>query len=113
MDHVSSRLKSRRGLKILKTFDSDVFSGFSVETEEDNVDTLKTISDVSRAWASRWIALDPTEPIMMTMDVSASNYSQHKWTGVQELHDQGILGKGAKVAIVDTGIDYNHPAVSE
>lgn len=32
-------------------------------------------------------------------------------TGVDKLHEQGILGKGVKVGIVDTGTEYTHPAV--
>lgn len=43
---------------------------------------------------------------------AASNYSVHAMTGVDKLHSAGILGKGAVVAIVDTGIEYTHPAVS-
>lgn len=36
----------------------------------------------------------------------------HQWTGVDKLHAAGIRGKGATVAIIDTGIDYTHKAVS-
>jgi subtilisin family serine protease len=32
-------------------------------------------------------------------------------TGVDKLHADGVLGDGYKIAIVDTGIDYNHPAL--
>ncbi|KAG8969035.1 hypothetical protein FRC03_004709 [Tulasnella sp. 419] len=32
-------------------------------------------------------------------------------TGVRKLHDAGITGKGVKVAIIDTGLDYTHPAL--
>ncbi|GKT44887.1 minor extracellular protease vpr [Colletotrichum spaethianum] len=44
-------------------------------------------------------------------DVSAANYTIHGITGVAKLHEQGILGKGVKVAIVDSGVDYDHPAL--
>lgn len=33
-------------------------------------------------------------------------------TGVDRLHDLGIYGKGVKIAIVDTGVEYTHSAVS-
>lgn len=33
-------------------------------------------------------------------------------TGVDKLHAAGILGKGVTVAVVDTGVDYMHRAVS-
>ncbi|KAJ0158290.1 Minor extracellular protease vpr [Colletotrichum tanaceti] len=44
-------------------------------------------------------------------DVSAANYSIHGATGVARLHEQGILGKGVRVAVVDSGVDYDHPAL--
>ncbi|OTB00305.1 hypothetical protein M426DRAFT_267912 [Hypoxylon sp. CI-4A] len=31
--------------------------------------------------------------------------------GVEKLHQLGIKGKGAKVGIIDTGVDYRHPAL--
>ncbi|MBL0002997.1 MAG: hypothetical protein IPP00_03030 [Actinomycetales bacterium] len=33
--------------------------------------------------------------------------------GVRRLHAEGVTGKGLKVAILDTGIDYNHPALKD
>lgn len=39
------------------------------------------------------------------------NFSVHQWTGVNRLHELGIKGKGTKIAIVDTGVDYSHEAV--
>ncbi|KAI1387323.1 subtilisin-like protein [Hypoxylon trugodes] len=37
--------------------------------------------------------------------------STHKMAGVAKLHQLGIKGKGVKVGIVDTGVDYRHPAL--
>ena len=47
-----------------------------------------------------------------SQDATAMNYSIHGMTGVDKLHEAGILGKGVTVAVVDTGIDYMHSAVS-
>lgn len=49
-----------------------------------------------------------------TAAVAASKYkvdtfSPHAMTGVDVLHKRGILGKGVKVAIIDTGVDYKNP----
>lgn len=39
------------------------------------------------------------------------NYSIHSMTGVDKAHDAGVLGTGVVVAIIDTGVDYTHPAL--
>ena len=35
--------------------------------------------------------------------------STHKMTGVDKLHAEGIFGKGIKIGIIDSGVDYTHP----
>ncbi|WQF88843.1 Putative peptidase S8/S53 domain, Fn3-like domain, peptidase S8, subtilisin, His-active [Colletotrichum destructivum] len=37
--------------------------------------------------------------------------SPHTMTGVDRLHAQGIFGDGVRISIIDTGIDYLHPAL--
>ena len=38
-------------------------------------------------------------------------YYPHVMTGVDKLHKQGYFGTGLRVAVVDSGIDYKHPAL--
>ena len=33
--------------------------------------------------------------------------------GVDKLHAEKITGKGIKVGVLDTGIDYNHPDLKD
>lgn len=42
---------------------------------------------------------------------STDTFSPHVMTQVDQLRAQGILGTGIKVGIIDTGVDYNHPAL--
>ncbi|KAK8089853.1 peptidase S8/S53 domain-containing protein [Apiospora hydei] len=37
--------------------------------------------------------------------------SPHRMTGVDKVHEAGIYGKGVRIAIIDTGVDYLHPAL--
>lgn len=97
----------------MKVFKSDVFHGCAIEAREANADLLQALDIVDKAWPSRKFFLGPTEPqVLFDGDTVFENYSIHHMTGVDKVHKQGILGKGAKVAIIDTGINYGHPAVS-
>ncbi|KAJ3050834.1 hypothetical protein HK097_008174 [Rhizophlyctis rosea] len=42
-------------------------------------------------------------------DFSAQSW--HIKTGVDQLHKKGIYGKGIKIGVFDTGVDYMHPAL--
>ncbi len=105
-------IAKRPGAKVRKVFESNIFSGVSIETDADNLDTLNAISSVSKAWKSKLVPLNaPTVAQSYSDDAAAVNYSMHGLTGVDRLHAMGIKGKGAVVAVVDTGVDFTHPAV--
>ncbi|UQC76278.1 subtilisin Carlsberg [Colletotrichum lupini] len=38
-------------------------------------------------------------------------FSPHVMTQVDKLREQGITGKGVRIAIIDSGVDYTHPAL--
>lgn len=96
-----------------KAFDcGDIFNGIVVETESDNADTLRVMGGVVNVWPMKTVPLVPALNKTKTTQLPRfHNYSMHQWTGVDKLHAAGIRGKGVKVAIVDTGIDYTHKAV--
>ena len=104
-------LESTDGIKVVKTFDSSVFSGASIETDTYNLDSLSALPDVAKVWPNQVIHLDPIEPQAVPIE-DAPNYTTHNATGVSKLHAEGIFGQGVKVGIVDTGVWYYHPAVS-
>ncbi len=103
------------GIQVLKVFDSDVFNGAAVTSDAHNVDTLQALASVSRSWNSKKVKLAAPVARAETVKVPAAgvNAVVHSMTGVDKLHAAGILGKGAQVAVVDTGVWYPHPAVSK
>uniref|UniRef100_A0A8H7NL32 Peptidase S8/S53 domain-containing protein n=1 Tax=Bionectria ochroleuca TaxID=29856 RepID=A0A8H7NL32_BIOOC len=112
LEGLKKELSSNNQAKILKTFDSDVFTGVTIESDGYNVDTLNSIDAVKQSWPVSKVELPPLEDLAELVQVNeASNYSIHSWTGVDKAHEAGILGKGVKVAIVDTGIEYTHDAL--
>ena len=34
-----------------------------------------------------------------------------KMAGVDKVHEQGVKGKGVKIAVIDSGVDYTHPSL--
>ena len=81
-----------------------------VIASDESLEYLSNLKGVKNIWEDLIIAApkpDITVPNFANISV---NNQIHELTGVKELHDQGFIGKGAKVGIIDTGLDYNHPA---
>lgn len=110
---MTAAIKARPGTTVTKEFNSPVFKGVSIESGTETPESLSGIDSVESVWPSRLIKLDPSSPKSLDKrDAAAVPLRDiHKSTGVYRLHEAGILGEGAKVAVVDTGIYYNHPAV--
>jgi subtilisin family serine protease len=55
----------------------------------------------------------PTTPEIRVKRQSQAKrvFSPHVTTQIDKLHAEGVTGKGFRVAIVDSGIDYTHPAL--
>ncbi|OTA64812.1 subtilisin-like protein [Hypoxylon sp. EC38] len=104
-------IASAEGIKIVKSFDSPVFSGASIETDSYNIDKLKALPGILRVWPNQKVYLGPVEPQIVQGLPTTLNYTTHNVTGVSKLHTSGIFGKGAKVGVVDTGTWYNHTAL--
>ncbi|KAI1339661.1 peptidase S8/S53 domain-containing protein [Xylariaceae sp. FL0016] len=102
---------SDQKIQVLKTYESDIFSGASIETDAYNLDSLTSITGVKSAWTNNHVQLAPVNPQSFSDDAAAGNYTVHNTTGVSKLHAMGIYGEGALVGIVDTGTFYTHPAL--
>lgn len=97
---------------LFQSFDcSDVFNGMVLETDTDNLDTLRQMEGVVNVWQAHKVLMPEAHRSTNGPSSAARNYSIHHWTGVDKLHAAGIRGKGSTVAIIDTGIDYTHKAV--
>ncbi|KAI6428914.1 hypothetical protein MCOR21_005284 [Pyricularia oryzae] len=107
----TAEIASTDGIKVVKAFDSDIFTGASIETATYNVDDLERLPGVVRVWLNEEVKLAPLQDQRAAAVGDALEYTTHNVTGVSKLHDQGLFGKGVKVGVVDTGIWYDHPAL--
>ena len=56
--------------------------------------------------------LSYSDPPQLKTSAGAGNLgSSLQMGGVDKFHALGIKGKGVKIVIVDTGVDYRHPAL--
>ncbi|BFH68199.1 hypothetical protein J27TS7_30490 [Paenibacillus dendritiformis] len=91
---------------------NNVFNGFSVSIPANKVDDLLTIPGVKAVFPNVDIQAIPNEPSAhgdsTYMHKSAPHIgAKHLW------EDLGLEGKGIKVGVLDTGVDYNHPSLKE
>ncbi|KAL5632826.1 hypothetical protein ACGC1H_005690 [Rhizoctonia solani] len=55
---------------------------------------------------------DPIDPQILSDSYQPRDTQpSHVMTGVDKLHAEGIRGNGIKIGIIDSGIDYTHPAL--
>ncbi|KAF4468071.1 serine endopeptidase [Fusarium albosuccineum] len=109
--HRRDGLASNDDITIVKSFDTNVFIGATIETDSYNLESLSALPDVARVWPNEKVYFRPSEAKVTDELPSGQEYLPHNVTGVSKLHEQGIFGKGAKVGVVDTGIWYKHPAL--
>ncbi|KAJ1323307.1 minor extracellular serine protease Vpr [Microdochium nivale] len=118
---VKARVEAAPGMRVAKTFDHELFPALTVECDACNADSLSRVLDGGEKIDTAPVAAVFT-PSIMTLrlpeqgpsfadDSAAANYTFHGITGVAELHEQGILGAGATVAIVDSGVEWTHEAL--
>ncbi|WP_339226559.1 S8 family serine peptidase [Oceanobacillus sp. FSL K6-2867] len=89
---------------------TEAFNGMSLKMNANDIDKLLTMEGV--------VSVDPDEEVH-ALEVAGNNKAGPMMIDtvphleVPQLWDLGHEGQGVKVAVLDTGIDYNHPDFQE
>ncbi|KAI9302091.1 peptidase S8/S53 domain-containing protein [Cunninghamella echinulata] len=111
-----------KDVQMRDTFDHPFFKGMTFDFNDPNPTnyeaTLKELLDhhqVKQVYPIKSIARPQVEPAIMTDNVQSNDVailSPHHLTQVDRVHKElKNTGQGVTVCILDTGIDYNHPAL--
>ncbi|KAI1451915.1 subtilisin-like protein [Annulohypoxylon moriforme] len=121
-NHISSKAKTRMNL------DYQLFKGVSIQfddlkTAEEEAAKLNSLASVKQVWPNRVYTL-PKDEVVWTGRSGGKDYiknvkrqlgndtfTPHVMTQVDKLRANGITGKGVKIGIIDSGVDYTHPAL--
>ncbi|QKE75638.1 S8 family serine peptidase [Arthrobacter citreus] len=95
--------------KITKSY-KRVFNGVAMTLPANKVKGLLQSGSVKAVWSNAQMQAEPPIQDQETDGTFTTNVSESSSVmGVDKLHQEGYNGKGIKVGVIDTGIDYNHP----
>lgn len=102
---------------ITRTY-KQVFNGVALTLPANQVMKLLKSKAVKNIWENQEVQLDniPTDSVEQATTATTSAYTcthPHTTLGLDKLHNEGITGKGIKIGVLDTGIDYNHPDLKD
>ncbi|KON88768.1 hypothetical protein AF332_19500 [Sporosarcina globispora] len=102
-------------VKIHRSF-KHAFNGVSISLPANQIENLLKLNAVKAVWSNETFTIDPPDQNEVKDQskgdqISVANYTPYD--GLDRLHAEGFTGKGIKVGVIDTGIDYNHPDLKD
>lgn len=103
---------------ITQTF-KKAYNGVAMKLPADQVKLLLESDVVQAVYKNQTFTVDPiVDPVKQDLPKDAdreitTSVESIPYLKIDKLHKEGITGKGVKVAVLDTGIDYNHPDLKD
>ncbi|WFA04994.1 S8 family serine peptidase [Bacillus sp. HSf4] len=103
--------KTIKKAKIKREYDR-VFSGFSMKLPASEIPKLLSVKEVKAVYPNVTYKPDRVKGKDVTIAADAFHPQMDKsapYIGADQAWKSGYTGKGIKVAVIDTGVDYTHP----
>ncbi|KAJ3010833.1 hypothetical protein HKX48_007170 [Thoreauomyces humboldtii] len=110
---VNPKVYTDKSVQARTHIDTPLFKGtsFTIDSDHNGADLLK-IPGVKNIYPVRKIARPaPFKVTRAAQPDPAGDITSHVQTGVAAQHAAGFFGQGIKIAVVDTGVYWKHPAL--
>ena len=102
--------KKKDFYKIKRSF-KNTLNGVAIELPANQIKELLKSDVVQAVYSNKEVHLDP--PVKEDTATETKPTERVTFPGIEKLHEEGYTGKGIKVGVIDTGIDYNHPDLTD
>lgn len=92
---------------------SEIFNGYSITLPANQVNKLLELPGVAAVYPNEEVHALADSVEVATLPVTRSYSDSGNLIGADKLHALGYTGEGVQVAVVDTGIDKNHPLLKD
>ncbi|PGS49630.1 S8 family serine peptidase [Bacillus sp. AFS041924] len=105
-------LKQNKNLYKIKRTYKNTLNGVAIDLPANKVKSLLESKTVKAVWPNSVLKVEPPKATESAAGTTMKMETE-VFPGVSKLHAEGFTGKGIKVGVIDTGIDYNHPDLTD